>query len=120
MGHMDDGGWEICDDQGVRPEPPCIIYSFGIATDWTFDDDASRVYGCHVFAFDPSIGLAQHDRSQLVHFYPWGLAGLTGTGKNGWPMFTFGDIKRKLGHTDKVGTVGAWGGLQNYLSLRLA
>ncbi|RUS81727.1 hypothetical protein EGW08_010534, partial [Elysia chlorotica] len=103
FGHLDDGGWEICDDIHVRPEPPCIIYSFGIANDWTFDDEVSRLYGCHVYAFDPSIEQDRHDRSKLIHFYPWGLAGITGAwpGK-GWPMYTLQDIKEKLGHSDKV------------------
>ncbi|GFR69564.1 methyltransferase-like protein 24 [Elysia marginata] len=102
MGDMDDGGWEICDDEDVRPVPPCIIYSLGIGKDWTFDEDASRLYGCHVFSFDPSLGLEKHDRTPHIHFYPWGVGGETRVNGKGWPMFTLGDVKKKLGHENKV------------------
>ncbi|CAL1545547.1 unnamed protein product, partial [Lymnaea stagnalis] len=32
------------------PDPPCVIYSFGINYDFSFDDDASKLYGCHVYS----------------------------------------------------------------------
>ena len=102
MGDMDDGGWEVCDDIDVRPIPPCIIYSLGTGKDWTFDEDSSRLYGCHVFAFDPSLDLERHDRTPLIHFYPWGVDGATKVNAKGWPMYTLGDIKKKLGHENSV------------------
>ncbi|KAH9512342.1 hypothetical protein Btru_039230 [Bulinus truncatus] len=55
MGRIDEGGWEVCDDPDVRPREPCIIYSFGINNDFSFDDDAAKMYGCHVYSFDPSM-----------------------------------------------------------------
>ena len=62
MGNVGDGGWEICDDPAVRPAHDCIVYSFGINWDFTFDDYVAKVYGCHVYAFDPSMEMKQHNR----------------------------------------------------------
>ncbi|BFZ00529.1 hypothetical protein BsWGS_03568 [Bradybaena similaris] len=100
MGNMGDGGWEICDDPDVRPRPPCIIYSFGINYDFSFDDDASNVYGCHVYSFDPSMKKFEDhvERSKLVHFYKIGLSDLSTTNKDNWKMKTLADIRTMLGH----------------------
>uniref|UniRef100_A0A2C9JWQ1 Methyltransferase domain-containing protein n=1 Tax=Biomphalaria glabrata TaxID=6526 RepID=A0A2C9JWQ1_BIOGL len=100
MGKVSDGGWEVCDDPDVRPREPCIIYSFGINNDFSFDDDAAAMYGCHVYSFDPSMTKAndQYDRSPKVHFYKIGLDGRTYVNIKKWPLFTFQDIRKKLGH----------------------
>ncbi len=29
LGNTGDGGWEVCVVEPYRPEPPCLIYSFG-------------------------------------------------------------------------------------------
>ncbi|XP_059176349.1 probable methyltransferase-like protein 24 [Physella acuta] len=99
MGKIGDGGWEICDDPGVRPTQPCIIYSFGINDDFSFDDDAAKVYGCHVYSFDPSMkGLDHYNRSNHVHFYKIGLDGKTYTNSRNWTLMTLSDIRKKLRH----------------------
>ncbi|BFZ00525.1 hypothetical protein BsWGS_03564 [Bradybaena similaris] len=100
MGNMGDGGWEICDDPDVRPRPPCIIYSFGINYDFSFDDDASNVYGCHVYSFDPSMKKFEDhvERSKLVHFYKIGLSDSSTTTQDKWKMKTLADIRTMLGH----------------------
>ncbi|CAG5118561.1 unnamed protein product, partial [Candidula unifasciata] len=103
MGNMGDGGWEICDDPDVRPIPPCTIYSFGINYDFSFDDEASTVYGCHVFSFDPSMNKLpdKMDRSPLVHFYKVGLSNTATITNNKWALKTFTDIRSMLGHNTK-------------------
>ncbi|XP_046637703.1 probable methyltransferase-like protein 24 [Daphnia pulicaria] len=64
----------ICIDSKVAPQPGnCLIYSFGIGGEWSFDEQMER-YGCQVYAFDPSMGLDQHDHSPAIHFYNWGLS----------------------------------------------
>ncbi|KAK6962369.1 methyltransferase-like protein 24 [Biomphalaria glabrata] len=100
LGQIDDGGWEVCDDPDVRPREPCTIYSFGINNDFSFDDDAANVYGCHVYSFDPSMSKEkdQYDRSPNVHFYKLGLDGRTYVNDKKWPMSTFKDIRAKLKH----------------------
>ena len=98
MGNIGDGGWEICDDADVRPRQPCIIYSFGIDYDWSFDDKISQTYGCHVYSFDPSIKQETYNRSRLVHFYKVGLGGKTEKTKNGWQLYSYKDLRKMLGH----------------------
>lgn len=100
MGKIGDGGWEICDDPDIRPRSPCIIYSFGISYDFSFDDDASKNYGCHVYSFDPSMDkmALNVNRSELVHFYKIGLDGKTYTNDKKWPLYSLTDIRKLLGH----------------------
>ena len=31
IGHVQDGGWNVCHDVEYRPQSPCMIYSFGIS-----------------------------------------------------------------------------------------
>ncbi|KAH9512347.1 hypothetical protein Btru_039268 [Bulinus truncatus] len=98
LGNLGDGGWEVCDDPDVRPQPPCVIYSFGINFDFSFDDDAARVYGCHVHSFDPSMWLPDFNRSRLIHFHALGLDGEDHVTKDGWSLLTLASIRRLLGH----------------------
>ncbi|XP_032793512.1 methyltransferase-like protein 24 isoform X6 [Daphnia magna] len=64
----------VCIDKKIAPQPgKCLVYSFGINNEWSFDENMAR-YGCEVFAFDPSMGLDKHDHIPgNVHFYNWGL-----------------------------------------------
>ncbi|XP_069986661.1 probable methyltransferase-like protein 24 [Penaeus vannamei] len=82
----------------------CLVYSFGIADDWSFDD-AMAEYGCEVYSFDPTIGLETHRRSERVHFYNVGLGGANHTevieGVN-VTILTLGQIIDMLGHTNKT------------------
>ena len=88
-----DGQKTVCMDKGVAPEPgKCLIYSVGISNEWTFDDVMDD-FGCHVFAFDPSMGVKSHNRSARVHFYNLGLGSEdTDFGPNGWRMRTLSTI----------------------------
>lgn len=45
----------------------CLIYSFGIAGDWTFEE-AMAGLGCTVRAFDPTIDGLQKPNNNLVRF----------------------------------------------------
>ena len=71
-----DGQYPICLDKPVRPitskEKRCVVYSFGINKDWSFDE-ALEKYGCEIFSFDPSMNETDHDHSKHIHFYQMGL-----------------------------------------------
>jgi hypothetical protein len=68
-----DGQKAVCIDPMVAPEPnKCLVYSFGIQNEWSFDEQM-ELYGCEVFAFDPSMNMEHHDHSHGIHFYNWGL-----------------------------------------------
>ncbi|XP_069131342.1 probable methyltransferase-like protein 24 [Argopecten irradians] len=102
IGDVNDGGWEVCDDPEYRPSPSCLVYSFGVDNDWTFDDEVSKVYGCEVHSFDPSIGLQDHKRSDKITFHNLGLWDRP-KGKLGkWNMMNMAEIIEMLGHKGKI------------------
>jgi len=69
-----DGQKAICMDYQVDPDSwGCIVYSFGINNEWSFDDEMEK-YGCHIFAFDPSMNASNHKHSKRTWFYNIGLA----------------------------------------------
>ena len=98
MGKLGDGGWEICDDVDMRPRLPCVVYSFGINYEFSFDDMTTDLYGCHVYSFDQSMKNKTHNRSTNVHFYKIGLSDKTFTNGAGWKLYKFKDIRKMLGH----------------------
>ncbi|KAL8625101.1 hypothetical protein ACOMHN_030735 [Nucella lapillus] len=111
MGKTGDGGWEVCDDFLYRPITPCIVYSFGINNDFSFDDDVGRVYGCHVYSFDPSMDQKSHNRSDRVSFYRVGISGsdhkveanyFMRAPLSQWPLMTLTQIKAMLHHQQKT------------------
>ncbi|XP_037787694.1 methyltransferase-like protein 24 [Penaeus monodon] len=100
-----DGDKAVCLSSRYSITPgDCLVYSFGIAGDWSFDD-AMAEYGCQVYSFDPTIGLENHQRSERVHFYNVGLGGANRTalidGVNA-TILTLGQIIDMLGHTNKT------------------
>ena len=91
-----DGQKSICLDPLVRPKSGnCIVYSFGINNDWSFDE-ALEKYGCQVFAFDPSMGKQDHDHSEKVHFYNMGLGEKDYTSDKGWKIRALDSIYKML------------------------
>ncbi|XP_045157928.1 probable methyltransferase-like protein 24 [Mercenaria mercenaria] len=104
IGNLGDGGWEICEDQEFRPSPPCLVYSFGINDDFSFDDHMADRFNCMVHSFDPSMkNTSEGARRHKQWFYHTGLAEQTKTLRNGWKVSTLNDILVQQGHTkDKI------------------
>lgn len=68
-----DGQKAVCLDDKIAPNPDkCLVYSFGINYEWSFDEEM-EYYGCHVYSFDPSMDDVQHDHTTRIHFYKLGL-----------------------------------------------
>ncbi|XP_067662378.1 probable methyltransferase-like protein 24 [Haliotis asinina] len=103
MGRVGDGGWEVCDDEEFRPVAPCLVYSFGINNDFTFDDDVAKNYRCQVLSFDPSMNRSSYQRSPLVHFYDLGIAESDRVVKGkGWQLRSLSSLKRQFNHTERI------------------
>ena len=102
LGDILDGGWNLCHDTRFRPRKPCLIYSIGIAGDWTFDDESSAIYGCKVFSFDPSIGQKDHQHSERVWFYNIGIGDKDHTDKHNWKIRKLGSIMNMLNHSNSI------------------
>ena len=97
-----DGQKAVCIDPSVAPQPKnCIVYSFGIDNEWSFDE-YMEMYGCEVFAFDPSMGMKHHNYSQHIHFYSWGLSYQDERLQNGWEMRSLSSIYNALGHNTVI------------------
>ncbi|KAL7647535.1 UNVERIFIED_CONTAM: hypothetical protein RMT77_001135 [Armadillidium vulgare] len=67
----------MCFDGQLFNEP-CIVVSFGINHEWSFEDSISGLR-CEVFAFDPTMNVKNHERSELIHFYNLGLSNQSST-----------------------------------------
>lgn len=77
-----DGQKSVCLDPTVAPRTPgCIVYSFGINNEWSFDE-AMEKYGCQVFAFDPSMQQEDHDHTSNIHFFNLALDSQDSAKKN--------------------------------------
>jgi len=85
-----DGDKFVCLDRIVQGSN-CLIYSFGISNDWSFED-AMDTIGCSVHAFDHTIN-APPNRGQGIKFKKIGL----GIGDN---LATFDDILSDNGHME--------------------
>ena len=60
-------------DPEIKPEDDqCLVYSFGISGEWSFDE-AMQAFGCQVHSFDPSMDLGDHQHSQNISFHNLGL-----------------------------------------------
>ncbi|XP_046368096.2 probable methyltransferase-like protein 24 [Haliotis rufescens] len=105
------GNWHVCMDGNYAVKPPCLVYSFGIWDDWSFDD-AMGALGCEVHSFDPSIGLKDFNRSKNVHFHDIGLSGTDSDSyvatkdiyvknKQIWKIRRLESIMKMLGHTNR-------------------
>ncbi|KAL5022769.1 hypothetical protein ScPMuIL_001924 [Solemya velum] len=102
IGNSGDGGWDVCDDKAYKPKKPCLVYSFGINRDYSFDDGIVERYGCEVHSFDPTMYTREHKLAPNVWFHPIGLAGRNGKMDKMGPIRTLGSIRKLLNHTHKA------------------
>lgn len=69
-----DGAKFVCMDELLRDieNNECLIYSFGIGGDWTFEDMMDGI-GCKVYAFDPTVN-DKRNRGNNIIFEKIGVA----------------------------------------------
>ncbi len=97
-----DGQKSICLDPEVAPRSGnCVVYSFGINNEWSFDDIMEQ-YGCQVFAFDPSMSAKDHNRSEMIKFFRTGLGDRDYINQAHWKINTLRTIYQNLGHEGKT------------------
>ncbi|OQV12118.1 hypothetical protein BV898_13597 [Hypsibius exemplaris] len=101
-GHWDhgsfiDGQYTVCLDN-FNPKNDCLVYSIGVAGDWSFDD-AMAAAGCEVHSFDPSIGRTSYQRADRHWFHDIGLNSSTSRLWNReWQTATLPELRKDLGH----------------------
>ncbi|XP_037089177.1 methyltransferase-like protein 24 [Pollicipes pollicipes] len=98
-----DGDKFVCLDAEYAPTAgACLVYSFGIAHEWSFDKDVTG-YGCQVHAFDPSMETYPEGKTAFgVHFYRTGLGTKTKNTPIKWRMMSLTQIRANLSHTQRV------------------
>jgi len=104
-GALGDGGKWVCGLSRLQNKTDCIIYSFGINYESSFEaailDNTQHCqiwgYDFSVSSFGPEIPRPQASR---VHFFPYGLAGKDAHGpRDQPPMYTLETLMRMNGHT---------------------
>ncbi|XP_046566669.1 probable methyltransferase-like protein 24 [Haliotis rubra] len=101
-GRSGDGGWDVCVDPPYRLHAPCLVYSFGINFDFSFDDDIANKYGCDVHSYDPSMNVGDHLRGQRIYFHKTGLNATDVINEDGWRMRTFSSILKDNNHSQET------------------
>ena len=99
-----DGQKAVCMDPDVKPSANCLVYSFGINNEWSFDKMLEAL-GCKIFAFDPSMARNDSDYTPNIHFFKMGLSHEdSDSGPGGWKMRTLNSIYKMLEpkHGDRV------------------
>lgn len=84
-----DGDKYVCMDR-ILSNSPCLIYSFGISNDWTFEDYMAGEHGCTIWAYDHTVDFPDK-RGQNINFVKLGL----GIGQH---LDTLGNIINANGH----------------------
>ncbi|KAF0305900.1 Methyltransferase-like protein 24 [Amphibalanus amphitrite] len=100
-----DGHKYVCLDPelSLLTSDGCLVYSFGISIDWSFDWDM-EAFGCTVHAFDPTIP-APNDSAGAgdVSFHQYGIGGRDGVLENSDAQLrTLETLVDRLGHRQSV------------------
>jgi len=106
IGAVGDGGKWVCGLSRIANKPDCVIYSFGINYESSFEAEMLERTECQVFGYDFSVnnfGPEISARSELVpraHFHAYGLAGKDSHGPGDVPpMYTLESLMQMNGHT---------------------
>ena len=105
-----DGDKYVCLDEPLSlaaAHDDCLIYSFGINYDWSFDE-AAEAFGCEVHSFDPSIDYPEGKRSPGITFHHFGIGRNNHTNVYGWQIYTLDEIVNLLGHQGRTITTSRW------------
>ncbi|XP_047489647.1 uncharacterized protein LOC125039565 [Penaeus chinensis] len=83
FGASEDGRKLMCLDErfGIQAGK-CVVLSFGVNNEWSFEDDAEKL-GCKVYAFDPTMGMGDHQRTPSIQFFKLGISDVEGEKKIG-------------------------------------
>ncbi|XP_029642262.1 methyltransferase-like protein 24 isoform X1 [Octopus sinensis] len=101
VGSHGDGGWNVCLDKGYFPMVPCLVYSFGIGLESSFDVEMQKIFSCEVHSFDPFVNKTGIPNLSLMNFHSIGIMDRTDVVSDRVFM-TLSDIRKYLNHTENV------------------
>ncbi len=100
IGRMGDGGKWTCLMPELETKEDCVVYSFGVNYEVSFEVEIAKRTKCQIYAFDYTVSgvpeIAQNNPK--IHFYRWGLGAKDET-LYGYPFKTLPSIMKTLGHT---------------------
>lgn len=107
IGRFGDGGKWVCDvdwlqEKTVKYGKKCIMYSYGISTDSTFETAMYRRSHCEIHAFDPTIGklpLLPNDKNIPMQFHKSALAAKSGSSSTFLHQENILDTMHRLNHS---------------------
>ncbi|VDC02752.1 unnamed protein product [Peniophora sp. CBMAI 1063] len=106
VGKLADGGKWVCGMELLEAADKCVIYSFGVSSDSSFEAEMlKRAPGCEVWGYDFSVNswgpqiTLNDDLSPRAHFHKWGLGGLDTLEPNKPPMYTLRTLMAMNKHT---------------------
>ncbi|ESO10130.1 hypothetical protein HELRODRAFT_190385 [Helobdella robusta] len=101
LGNGEEGGWNICLFAQFAPKEPCLVYSFGVRDEWSFEEGVERIFNCTIRSFDPSMNKGNAKHSKNIFFYSEALAGSDGFNSDLWRLNKLSTL-RKLFREDDV------------------
>ncbi|PPQ65698.1 hypothetical protein CVT24_012116 [Panaeolus cyanescens] len=104
LGALGDGGKWVCGLSRVEKKPDCIVYSFGINKESSFERDVlAKTEHCTIYGYDFSVKSfgpeIMSNVSHRTHFKPYGLSGENKHGpSDDPPMYTLPTLLKMNGH----------------------
>ncbi|ELU11655.1 hypothetical protein CAPTEDRAFT_209002 [Capitella teleta] len=102
FGTPQDGGWDVCLAAPYALKSGCLVYSFGIGGEWSFDDQIASAMGCTVKSFDPTVKVEKLKHGPNVHMYEIGLGGKDEVNSRGWKIYSLPSLMEVMGDSEKI------------------
>ena len=67
FGKISDGGKVLCNLGAVARNRDCVVFSFGVRDDVTFEEELMRKTRCTIYAFDPSVAALPNGATVMRH-----------------------------------------------------
>ncbi|ELR09079.1 hypothetical protein VC83_05408 [Pseudogymnoascus destructans] len=104
IGRMGDGGKWVCGMSKYEELPatrPCVIYSFGVQTESSYEDETIERTNCEIWAYDYSVTnfgkQLSYEHRARAHFTQAGISGVTNA-TSFPPFYTIQDLMKTNGH----------------------
>lgn len=104
IGRLGDGGKWVCGMSKYEQLPasrPCVVYSFGVQTESSYEDETIERTHCEVWAYDFSVTdfgkQLTPEHKMRAHFMKAGIDGKTDKTQDP-PFYTIQDLMKMNGH----------------------
>ncbi|GAB5029578.1 glycolipid 2-alpha-mannosyltransferase [Nannochloropsis oceanica] len=101
IGRVGDGGKWICGVDVLKEREKCVVYSYGVNKDLSFELELIGRTGCEVHGFDPTVGGVPPDckGNEHITFHKQALGPVSGPSDVFMMMETLLDTMKRQGHT---------------------